>query len=74
MKNFDFDAAKWMKPLEAYLDINAALGSPDGYGQSPDGLLEAMIWDHADDPEYPPYAVRIRNLQSAPQEVQMRFD
>lgn len=70
MKILNFDAARWETPIDIYADINAAVDAPVGYGKSVNALFEAMVWDHADDPSYPPYAIHIRNLKSAPKDVQ----
>ena len=70
MEIFDFDAAQWESALDIYAAIYEAVAAPPGYSRNINGLLEAMIWDQSGDPDYPPYAVRIRNVQAAPQEVQ----
>jgi hypothetical protein len=70
MKILNLDASQWKSPVDFYAAVNAAVKAPEGYSHGVNALFEAMIWDHAGDPDYPPYAVRIYNLPAAPQDVQ----
>jgi hypothetical protein len=69
MNTFEFDASKWNSVLDMCASLHVALKSPEGYGCSVMALFEAMVWDHADDPEYPSLTIRIFRIGDAPQAV-----
>jgi len=68
MRTIELDATKWKTVIDFYHALLASIGAPAWHGQSPDALVDSMIWGGINAVE-PPYAVRISGLSAAPKEV-----
>lgn len=49
----DLDASAWKTPNDIYAALFKALGSPDWHGDSPDALIDSMIWGGINELEPP---------------------
>jgi hypothetical protein len=68
MRTIELDATKWKTVIDFYHVLLASIGAPAWHGQSPDALVDSMIWGGINAVE-PPYTVRISGLSAAPKEV-----
>jgi hypothetical protein len=68
MRTIELDATKWKTVIDFYHALLASIGAPARHGQSPDALVDSMIWGGINAVE-PPYTVRISGLSAAPKEV-----
>jgi hypothetical protein len=68
---FDIDATKWTSVIEFYRAMNNALGGPEGYVGSLDGLLDLMLWDETIEP---PYTVRLFGTAGLPEDVREEIE
>jgi hypothetical protein len=68
MRTIGLDATKWKTVIDFYHALLASIGAPARHGQSPDALVDSMIWGGINAVE-PPYTVRISGLSAAPKEV-----
>jgi hypothetical protein len=64
----ELDATNWKTVLDFYHALLASIGAPAWHGQSPDALVDSMIWGGINVVE-PPYTVRISGLSAARKEV-----
>ena len=69
MQIIELDATKWKTVLDFYHALLASIGAPDRHGQSPDALVDSMIWGGINAVE-PPYSVQISGLSATPKDVQ----
>jgi hypothetical protein len=68
MHLIELDASGWKTPLDFLQALASVLGSCAGHGMSPDAFVDSMIWCGMNDVA-PPYAVRIKNIANAAEEV-----
>ena len=68
MRIIDLDAIRWKTVLDFYNALLASIGAPAWHGESPDALVDSMIWGGINAVE-PPYTVQISGLSTAPKEV-----
>jgi hypothetical protein len=65
---FELNAANWKTALDFYYAIFVAIGAPDWHGESPDALIDSMIWGGINSIE-PPYKIEVHGLRSTPDGV-----
>jgi len=68
MRIIKLDATNWKTVIDFYDALLAAIGAPKCHGESPDALVDSMIWGGINAVE-PPYTVRISGLSATPKEV-----
>jgi Barstar (barnase inhibitor) len=68
MRIIKLDATNWKTVIDFYDALLAAIGAPKWHGESPDALVDSMIWGGINAVE-PPYTVRISGLSATPKEV-----
>jgi hypothetical protein len=68
MRTIELDATKWKTVFDFYHALLASIGAPARHGESPDALVDSMIWGGINAVE-PPYTVRISGLSATPKEV-----
>jgi hypothetical protein len=68
MRTIELNAANWKTVLDFYRDILTAVGAPEWHGESPDALIDSMIWGGINSIE-PPYKIMIHGLRSTPDGV-----
>jgi hypothetical protein len=68
MRIIKLDATNWKTAIDFYGALLAAIGAPAWHGESPDALVDSMIWGGINAVE-PPYTVRISGLSATPKEV-----
>lgn len=68
MRIIDLDATKWKTVGDFYGALLAAIGAPEGHGQSPDALIDSMIWGGMNAVDAP-YTVRISGTANLPKDV-----
>src|ERR1700719_2439043 len=68
MRIIKLDATNWKTVIDFYDALLAAIGAPKWHGESPDALVDSMIWGGINAVE-PPYSVQISGLSAAPKEV-----
>ncbi len=73
MHTIELNAANWKTVLDFYHDILAAIGAPKWHGESPDALIDSMIWGDINSVG-PPYKIKIYGLRSTPNGVREHVD
>ena len=73
MHAIQLNAANWKTVLDFYDAILTAVGAPKWHGESPDALINSMIWGRINSLE-PPYKIEIYGLRSAPDGVREHVD
>jgi hypothetical protein len=68
MRTIELDATKWKTVFDFYHALLASIGAPARHGESPDALVDSMIWGGINAVE-PPYTVRISGLSATPKVV-----
>ena len=68
MRIIKLDATNWKTVIDFYDALLAAIGAPKWHGESPDALVDSMIWGGIN-AVGPPYSVQISGLSAAPKEV-----
>ncbi len=68
MRIIELSATKGTTILDFYAALLAAIGTPQRHSQSPDALIDSMIWGGINALE-PPYTIRISGLSEAPKDV-----
>ena len=68
MRTIELNAANWKTVLDFYHAILPAVGAPDWHGESPNALIDSMIWGGINSIE-PPYKIKIHGLRSTPHSV-----
>lgn len=68
MRIIKLDATSWKAVLDFYHALLAAISAPEWHGESPDALIDSMIWGGINAVE-PPYTVQISGLSTASKEV-----
>lgn len=69
MAEIDLDAMQWSRAAEIYHALAKRIGFSPDYGCGVPALIDALIWDHAGDGEFPVYDIVIRNAGRAPADV-----
>jgi hypothetical protein len=64
----ELDATKWRTVMDFYDSLLAAVGAPKWHGQSPDALLDSMIWGGINAVE-PPYTIKVLGVAKLPKDV-----
>jgi len=58
MRTIELDATKWKTMLDFYHALLASIGAPKWHSESPDALIDSVIWGGINAVE-PPYIIRI---------------
>ena len=73
MQTIELNAANWKTVLDFYHAVFAAVGAPKWHGESPDALIDSMIWGGINAID-PPYKIKIPGLGSVPKDVYEHVD
>jgi hypothetical protein len=68
MRTIKLDATNWKTVIDFYDALLAAIGAPKWHGDSPDALIDSMIWGGINAVE-PPYTIRIFGAEKLPKNV-----
>jgi hypothetical protein len=68
MRIITLDGKNWKTISDFYDALLAAIGAPSWHGDSPDALIDSMIWGGINALE-PPYTVRISGVGTLPKDV-----
>jgi hypothetical protein len=68
MRIIKLDATNWKTVIDFYDALLAAIGAPKWHGDSPDALIDSMIWGGINAVE-PPYTIRISGTKMLPKDV-----
>jgi hypothetical protein len=73
VRTIELDAANWKTVLDFYRAVLTAVGAPKWHGESPDALIDSMIWGGINAID-PPYTIKISGVRSAPKGVYEHID
>jgi hypothetical protein len=68
MRTIELNAANWKTVLDFYHAVLTAVGAPKWHGESPDALIDSMIWGSINAID-PPYTIKISGVRSVPKDV-----
>ena len=68
MRIIQLDATNWKTVADFYDALLAAIGAPEWHGDSPDALIDSMIWGGINAVE-PPYTIHISGAEKLPKDV-----
>jgi len=68
MHTIELNAANWKTVLDFYRALLTAVGAPKWHGESPDALIDSMIWGGINAID-PPYTIKISGVRSVPKDV-----
>jgi len=73
MRIIELDASKWKTVLDFYHALLTSVGAPKWHSESPDALIDSMIWGGINAVE-PPYTIRISGTATLPKDVRDEVD